>query len=212
MNWFDDLQNQALVHFPNMPTPYIENAILTAARKFFRQTHLLKDDAYIDADCGGNEYVIDIPEGRTVVQVKAVYGHTNPDAHPLLDASWSCIPPADTRFGSGYWVDLSHSVPTLSVADCYVQRTGQYCVTYSWTPTARDCAMPHHFVGKYFDALLHGVLAELYLIPMDNDTQSAPMARFHMQEFNRHMMNAGAEETQNHTNRPLHMTGGMAYW
>lgn len=208
MNWFEELKNQALITFPNMPTNYVENAVQKAARRFFRETHLLKDDAYITAECGMNDYIIDVPDGRTMVQTKSVHSCAHPDRHPLLDSSWRRIPPAPHRFGYGYWVELQYAQPTISFADCVSLKHGRYCVTYSWTPTGKDCELPQHFIGKYLDALLHGVLADLFLIPTEADTQNATMARFHLHEFDRAMMNAGAEESQNHTNRPLFMQGG----
>lgn len=208
MNWFDELKSQVLITFPNMPTNYVENAIQKSVRKFFRETHLLKDDAYIDAECGMNDYLIDVPDGRTIVQVKGVYSCSHPEQHPLLDSSWWAIHPAPHRFGSGYWVELSYSLPSLTLADCVSLAHGKYCINYSWCPNGKDCELPQHFIGKYADVLLAGALAELYLIPTDNDTQSAQMARFYLQEFRTAIKNAGAEESQNHTNRPLYMNGG----
>lgn len=207
MNWFDELKNQALVLFPNMPTLYIENAIHNAVRKFFRETHLLKDETYIDAECMTGDFIIDLPPGRTIVQVQAVYSNAEADSTPLLDETWCKIPPTQNRFGSGFWVELQFAEPTLAVAPCYRITKGKYCVVYSWTTTSKDCDLPHHFIGKYVDALLHGVLGELFLIPMENDSQSASMAKYHLQEFDRAKMNAGVEETQNHTKQPLFMHG-----
>lgn len=207
MNWFDDLKNQALVVLPNMPTNYIENAIQNAARKFFRETHLLKGEAYIDAECGMSDYIIDVPQGQTIIQVKAVHSCSHPSEHPLLDETWRGIPPAHHRFGNGFWVELQYSQPTISFAGGHNLNNGRYCVEYSWTPTDKSCELPHHFVGKYFDVLLHGVLGDLFLIPTEADTQSSQMAKYHIAEFLRGIKNAGVEETQNHTSRPLFMHG-----
>lgn len=208
MNWFDELKNQVLITFPNMPTNYVENAIQKTVRKFFRDTHLLKDEAYVDAECGMNDYLIDVPTGRTIVQVKGVYSCSHPEQHPLLDDSWRELRPAHHRFGAGYWVELAYAQPSLTLGDCTTISYGKYCVVYSWCPNGKDCEMPQHFVGKYMDTLLNGALADLYLVPTDNDTQNAQMARFYLQEFRNGIAVAGAEETQNHTNRPLFMSGG----
>ena len=47
-DWFEELKSQVLVVLPNMPTNYVENAILKATQTFFQETELLEDDAYID--------------------------------------------------------------------------------------------------------------------------------------------------------------------
>jgi hypothetical protein len=208
MNWFDWLKNQALVTFPNMPSSFIENAILNAVSRFFRETHLMKDEAYIDAECGTNDYVIDLPDGRTIVQIKSVHSTNDPDRHPLLDRNWCIVPPAEERFGNGYWVELQFEQPAISFEGCGSVRSGKYCVVYSWTPTGQDCDIPHHFFGKYRNDILNGVLASLYLIPMENDSQSAAYAQYYNKEFLRGINIAHAEEFQNHTNRPMFMHGG----
>lgn len=208
MNWFEWLKNQALVTFPNMPSSFIENAILNAVSRFFRETHLLKAEAYIDAECGTNEYVIDLPDGRTIVQVKSVHSTNSPDRHPLLNRNWNTIPPAEERFGSGYWVELQFEQPVIAFEGCGRLRNGKYCIVYSWTPTGQDCDIPHHFFGKYRNDILNGVLAALYLIPMENDSQSAAYAQYYSKEFQRGINIAHAEEFQNHTDRPMFMHGG----
>ena len=87
MNWFEELKNQALITFPNMPTNYVENAVQKAARRFFRETHLLKDDAYITAECGMNDYIIDVPDGRPMAQMATGWNYSTrnrPSASPIV--------------------------------------------------------------------------------------------------------------------------------
>lgn len=206
--WFERLKDQALIIFPDMPANYIENAIQRAVTRFFRDTGLLKDDVYFDAECNVSDFVLDIPAGRTIVQAKYVKVTTSPDKHPLVSCAWSDIPPAEHRFGYGYWIDLEGVVPTITISEAERVQRGKYCLTYSWTPTDKNCDIPQHFIGKYFDALEHGVLANLFLIPMPNDTRDTSMTKYHLTEFYRAIKNAGVEETQNHTDRPLYMQGG----
>lgn len=206
-NWFEYIKNQALIIFPNMPTSYIENAVIKAASRFFRDTNLLTDDAYIDVNCGVNEYIIDIPTGRGIVKVKQVRSHTNPDVSPLVDSSWCVLHPAEHRFGYGWWVSLQHSVPTIYFDGVGI-RQGKYCVTYSWTPADGNCDLPQHFMTKYADGILNGVLYELYMIPMEFDSQSPNLAQHYLRAFHSAINNAGAEELQNHSDRPLFMQGG----
>lgn len=204
-DWVSRLKDQALIIFPNMPTMYVENAIQRTISTFFRETELLTDEAYIDADCVLTDFVIDIPEERTIIQVKDVRQTTSDK--PLLDRTWGFIPPACERYAVGYWVDLQGAQPTINVSPCYQIKQGQYCIVYSWTPSTTQCELPHHFTGKYFDALEHGMLANLFLIPLDSDSASSSMARYHLDSFHRAIKNARVERVQNHTNRVLHMHG-----
>lgn len=205
-DWFTDLKHQALIHLPNMPTNYVENAILQSIRKFFRDTHLLTDDAYIDIQCNVDDYVIDLPDERTIIQAKELRANPNPARSPLVGRDWQVVPPAHGQHQRGWWVDLTRQVPTLTVIGCGL-RSGQYALKYSWIPDTRYCELPHHFMGKYHDGLLHGVLSELFLIPTDGDTQNAQLAQFHLREFYRAIQNAQVEAVQNHTDRPLLMRG-----
>lgn len=207
MNWFDRLKDQALVWSPNMPTSYIENAILRAVSTFFRETHLLKDDVYIDAECNVHDFVLDIPAGRGIEQIKEVRSHANPDKAPLVSREWCEIPPAWERHAPGYWADLSGRRPTIDISDCFALRSGQYAVTYAWFPSGRDCELPFSFIDKYFDALEHGMMSILFRIPLSDESQNFNMARWHEQQFRIAINNAMVEETQNHTNRPLPMVG-----
>lgn len=206
-DWFEELKSQVLVVLPNMPTNYVENAILKATQTFFQETELLEDDAYIDVQCNVNDYVIDLPQDRVIIQAKAVYAQAHPDRHPLVSSAWACVPPAESRFDCGWWIDLSHRQPTLAVNGRFAARSGQYALRYSWAPTGRDCDMPYHFIAKYLETLQHGALHKLFLLPTDADTQSGVLANFHLREFRSGINRASNQAIQNHTNRPLFMQG-----
>lgn len=206
MNWFDELKAQVETFLPNIPTPIAENAILTATGNFFRETHLLKDDAYISADCGVSDFVLDIPAGRTILQAKGLRSTNAPDKYPLVSEAWQIIPPAESRFGVGYWLDLQGEQPTVSISDCYRQKSGKYCLLYSWIPSNRECSIAQHFIGKYKQAILYGALSELYLVPMPEDINPR-MSQYYKNLFVQQIRNATAEEVQNHTDRPLYMRG-----
>ena len=205
MNWFAELVEQIKVMLPNMPTSYIENAVVRSARTFFRETQLLKDDAYMDASCNLSDFVIDLPDGRTIVQAKQLAYHTHPDDAPLLNSTWRTVCPAPHRNGYGWWLDLQGSQPTVAVSPEFVISQGRYCITYSWTPDTKQCELPHHFVGKYFDALEAGALAYLFKIPTEADTQNFQLAQYYERAYQNAIDQAGAEETQNHSDRPIYM-------
>lgn len=207
-DWFDTLKNKALITFPNMPTAFIEDAILDTVSAFFRETELLKDDAYIDAECSIDDYVIDLPEDRAIVQIREVRATNDVERSPLVSSKWRVVPPADGRFEYGYWVDLTAMQPTISINGTAGIRSGRYAVTYTWTPNGEKCELPYHLIGKYRHALLCGVLAKLYLIPTDDNNGNASYAKYYLAEFDKAVWNARVEETQNHTNRPLYMKGG----
>lgn len=207
MTWFDELKTQVMVVMPNMPTSYIENAILNAVTRFFRETHLLKDEVYIDCECGIDDYVMDIPTGRTILKIEQVRYTSDAERHPLINEAWEWVKPANGQFERGYWVDLTAASPTIRFDRHTVRNKGRYGVIYSWTPTDKNCDLPHHLVGKYLDGLLSGALYTLYLLPTEMNTQSATLATHYMKEFYRVIRTAQVEETQNHTNRPLFMQG-----
>lgn len=207
MNWFEQVKNNVLMALPNMPNEYIERSIQNAAAQFFQQTHLLKDEYYFTGGCLVPDYVVDLPEGRQLVQAVAVYStSTSNNAASLLDPSWCAVSPALARTQRGWYLDMTGANLTLSITP--VSRAEvRYCMTYSWAPTTATCELPVHLTGKYLDALTDGTLYRLYLLPTDFDTASPALARVHGSQFQAAIRDARVHESQNHTAAHLVMQG-----
>lgn len=207
MNWFEQIKSNVLIALPNMPNEYIERSIQNAAAQFFQQTHLLKDEYYFDGGCMVPDYVVDLPEGRQLVQAVSVHStSTSSSAAKLLDQTWHAVSPALLRTHPGWFLDMTGDNLTLAISPPSRVET-RYCLTYSWAPTAATCALPPHLTGKYLDALTDGALYRLYLLPTDFDTASPALARVHGSQFQAAIRDARVHESQNHTAAHLVMQG-----
>lgn len=203
---FTDMKSEVFVHLPNIPEGFAEMALRRSMQKFFRDTMLLEDDLYITAECGIDDYVLDLPEDRAIVQVKGVWFTNNPERHPLVSRAWQMLRPASHKMGNGFWIDLGSEPPTLRTGTVS-NRGGKFCMTYVWVPSGKDCCLAPHMLQKYSSAIVAGALAYLFMIPTDLATQNMQQAAYWQQEFRIAISVAGAEQVQNHTDRPIFMQG-----
>lgn len=201
MTWVERLYNDILMYLPDAPKPLVDRTIVNVASNFFRDAQVLWDEVYIDQLCEQTEYLIPQKPGQRIVFIERV----SCGKCGVTSANWTTIRPAQHRHGYGYWVELNKQRPTIRVPNAAAGN--QLAIEYSWTPDGTECELPDHIIGRYATTLVHGVLAQLYMMRLDETQYDPAMAQQHRMEYEQERNNAMNEKHQNFQSMPLRMTG-----
>lgn len=202
MTWVERLYNDVLMYLPDAPKPLVDRAVMTTAGNFFRDTHVLTDEVYIDQLCNQYDYLIPQKDGQRIVFINRV----SCGKCGVTSADWAEVRPAQTRHAYGYWVELNKPRPSIRIPQATAGN--QIAIEYSWTPDGEECELPDYIIGRYASTLVNGALAQLHMMKLDETIYDPRVASVFQQAYERERNNAMNEKYQNFQNMSLHMVGG----
>jgi hypothetical protein len=151
-----------------LPEVFMQSYIRQAIADFMEDTHIALDELYITLDCNERDFLLDLPECRSLVRVKQVW-EAPTNAEPLLDEdTWSLMTPegmsrggsyrfSATRAASGgtYRVNKTGRHPNKSVIlSSGAKRQREFCVVYAWKIPRESCEVPDFILDDWVKAIV----------------------------------------------------------
>lgn len=185
-----------MAYAPDAPADILQHVLREAVVRFMRRTRIAVDTERIDLQCGVREYLIDMPDCRRMVAVEEVYpacngwGTVRKDfPNPSLPEPWK-------------WKKDNHH-PVIELQYNPKEDDALY-VQYSWTIERDDCEVPDFIYEDWEEAIKHGALTELMMIPNQEWTRPK-LAEFHYNRYNEFVVEAKSRKWHNHTQGAITM-------
>lgn len=189
-----ELEPFIVMHAPDAPSDILQHVIREATVRFMRRTRVAVDEAVLHTQCGVQDYRIEMPDCRELIAVEAV--------EPDIGSAYSAPFPGQGMHGWDWMKDGRHPVIYLGASpkdgDCLQ-------VQYSWTIGRDDCDIPDFIYEEWEEAIKHGALSELLLMPNQEWTRPN-IAERHAEQFMWLVADAKARKWHNYTQGPLQMT------
>lgn len=180
MRTVSDFEDFIFPYTPDAPTTIIQHAVMESITRFMQETKVAKDLVKIPLFANTPDYLIDVPDCRTVMEVVRVM-YT--DGNGLPDSN--CV---ELERGVDYTVDLVGQ-PVIELMDPPRSRCGEdisnvLWVEYAWSISRDGCEIPDFIYERYMPEVKDGALAELYAIPGQewSNIQYAVMLRNNLDE------------------------------
>lgn len=180
MKTVSDFEDFIFPYTPDAPTAIIHHAVMESITRFMQETKVAKDLVKVPLFANTPDYLIDVPECRTIMEVVRVrYGDgsglPNQDSDELVR-------------GVDYTVDLLGQ-PMIELTDpprsrCDDDITDVLWIEYAWSISRDGCEIPDFIYERYMPEIKDGALAELYAIPGQDwsNVQYAVMLRNNLEE------------------------------
>jgi len=152
-----------------LPEVFMQTYIRQAIADFMEDTHIALDELYITLDCNERDFLLDLPECRSLVRVKQVW-EAPVNAEPLLDEqTWKLLTPEGMARGSSYRFS---AVRPASGYDTYrvnkigrnpnksvllsngAKRQREFCVVYAWKIPRESCEVPDFILDDWVKAIV----------------------------------------------------------
>lgn len=144
----------------------MQHLIRMAVASFMTDTHIAQDELYVELDCKGQDFLLDLPECQRLVGVMDVWEAPS-NGSPLLDENtWSKLTPAGMARGRGdsvYKVNKVGRNPNKSVIlDTTSTKQRRFCVIYSWKVASAACEIPDFILDDWVDAVIYRTMVYLH--------------------------------------------------
>lgn len=138
-----------------LPEVFMQTYIRQAIADFMEDTHIALDELYITLDCNERDFLLDLPECRSLVRVKQVW-EAPANAEPLLDEqTWTLLTPDGMARGGSYRVNKVGRNPNKSVLlSNGAKRQRGFCVVYSWKIPRESCEVPDFILDDWVKAIV----------------------------------------------------------
>lgn len=138
-----------------LPEVFMQTYIRQAIADFMEDTHIALDELYITLDCNERDFLLDLPECRSLVRVKQVW-EAPANAEPLLDEqTWTLLTPDGMARGGSYRVNKVGRNPNKSVLlSNGAKRQRDFCVVYSWKIPRESCEVPDFILDDWVKAIV----------------------------------------------------------
>ena len=133
----------------------VHEAIRASAIAFMRETEIARDEMYIRAQCGVDEYPLDMPNCHILVGVRDVWiGGKASNDNPIKDDGWDKL-----HAGRHYNVDI-HTTPNRAI---YIDDAGKdwIYISYSYSIGRDGCDIPEFLYEEWAEAIVAGAVHRL---------------------------------------------------
>lgn len=177
------------------PSEMLQHVVREAVVRFMRRTRIAVESVEIDLQCGVREYLVETPECEKIVAIERV-----------LDAcAWNSVradwPSGDLPRPYSWRRDHHHPVVELQYSP---KEDDVVRVDYSWTIGRDGCEIPDFIYEEWEEAIKHGALAELLMMPGQEWTRPQ-MAQYHEGKYNQLVVEAKSRKWHNHTQGAITM-------
>ena len=175
----DQFLDYVLQHATDVPEDIIKFNVQEAVTDFLIDTRIATDFHRFGMSDKVHDYVLDIPECRTILDIKRVIM-----GNPCDDTvDWIELKRTGTRQRVGYYQDIDNDgEPSIWVGEpCENQ---QVEVEYVYTVSRGGCEIPDFVYNKYARVIQYSVLSKLYLIP-GQEWSNASIASSYLQMYER---------------------------
>ena len=134
----------------------LQELIRDAIVDFMRSSGVAQDEYYFNAQCGVDDYLLDLPKCHILVAVDKV---ATSDCDGVYNDTWDEMPP-QTDYRHGYYMDI-HTAPNVSIVFDRPIEDKRVYVSYSYTISRDNCDVPDIIYETYADALVAGTIHRL---------------------------------------------------
>lgn len=179
---------------PDAPSDILQHVTREAVVRFMRRTRVAEDDYELETQCGVPDYYLDMPDCRELVAIESV-----DPAH----GTWGFVPGFGFNIGAWDWLkDGRHPVVRFGFTP---QEDKCYNVRYTWAINRDGCEIPDFIYEEWEEAIKHGALAELLMMPAQEWTRPK-IAVQHEKQYQEAVATAKARKWHNYTEGPLQIT------
>lgn len=147
-----------------LPEVFMQTYIRQAISDFMEDTHIALDELYVSLDCNERDFMLDLPECRSLVRVKQVW-EAPANAEPLLNEdTWTMLTAEGMahgrayRFSAGsgtYKVNKVGRNPNKAVLLSHsAKKQRDFCVVYAWKIPRESCEVPDFILDDWLNAVV----------------------------------------------------------
>lgn len=148
---------------PDVPSTVVHHSLRESIANFMQQTQMAKDFFQCELEYNNTDYMIQVPECRTIVEVvRVLTGGTG----EVPNDRWEELTP-----GVDYQTDLfNNGVPSIILtspltSNCDSSTGVDISVEYTWSISRDGCDVPDFIYERFMQDIVDGALAYLYSIP-----------------------------------------------
>lgn len=152
----------------NLPRDTREELVQLAVRdsinQFMRDSRAFLEEFHTPiAACDKHpEFIVEMPDCRVLVEMRALWAAPNGCATGRRDARWQKLPKAESEYAPGWWV-LEHGIANIALrVNEWYGRTEMMAVEYAYTIARDGCEIPDRIYEEWFDAIKAGVRQRIF--------------------------------------------------
>ncbi|ETD67551.1 hypothetical protein V757_11215 [Pelistega indica] len=200
---FDEFKHEIRLAIGEAPDDLIANYVRLAIIELCERSQVLARTIEIDLQCGVEEYYIETEEDERIVSIQriCVDGNCCSD-NAILRASEPCDTGCTVHSRAIWFVPPDtlniRPVPTSN-------KEGAVKVFVAVAPTREACSVDQLIYERYFDTVINGALARLYLAKT-TPWHDRGLAEYHRQLFDKGVAVAGMDRQTGHMRGRIKMT------
>lgn len=191
-----DFEDFIALSAPDAGSIVLQHVVREAIVRFMRESQLFNDVLCFEAQCGVNDYPLQMPDCRRLVgiEVVSIGGYREVQEFPELATG--------TKFREWH-KDDRHNAIVLHHAP---KEGTPIRVLYSWAIQRDDCEIPDEMYEDWMEAVKSAALSELLMMPKQEWTSPATSA-IHEDRYRIELHKAKNRRWSNYSRGPMMMQG-----